>query len=264
MYFLSDLPHQFRIILTLFHLFFFLQSGLFHHISCRWSYQSDLFRQIPYQSYLYHLWDSDLFNQIYCHWSYLSDLFHKIISRYYLYLYHAILYFHHMLYFLLSFFLVSSILLSYILLRCQIIFLIFFFFVHIFKYQMVQLLFIIIQHWGYLNLHPFLSGHVIYKYRGNFLKWPCKPIIFLINNISTIFQYITWHIHLFTSITYNCLVTGGCFACGNSERKIIQLLIKTQVINSFCATKFIYPWIYLKFLFIYDWIFSGFLSEYGG
>ena len=98
--------------------------------------------------------------------------------------------------------LIPSSLLSSILLICQIIFFIIFFSIYIFTYWMVQLLFIIIQHWVSLRLHQFISSNVIYNNKVNFEKRPCKP---------TSIKCITRTINLFTSITDNCPGTGNYF-----------------------------------------------------
>ena len=130
----------------------------------------DISYQIISQYYIYHFWNSDLFHHISCHQSYLSDLFHLILYQSNPYLYQDVLYFHHMLSFVLCFFLVPSILLISIFLRCQVIFFIILFSVHIFTYRIVQLVFVIIQHLGSLHLHQFLFINVIYNDRGNFEK----------------------------------------------------------------------------------------------
>ena len=53
LYFLSDIFHQFSIILNIFQLLLFILSDLFHHISCDRHYLSDLFCHIFCEYFLY-------------------------------------------------------------------------------------------------------------------------------------------------------------------------------------------------------------------
>ena len=60
LYFLSDLFHQFLILLNIFHLLVFILSNIFHHISCHKPYLSDLFHQTLCQYTIYHSGNSFL------------------------------------------------------------------------------------------------------------------------------------------------------------------------------------------------------------
>ena len=80
-----------------------------------------------------------------------------------IFLYHTVVYFYHMLYFLLFF---SSFPACSVLSSC---------FIHIFMFWMVQLPFIIINHWGYLHPHQSIFGNVIYNDRVNFKNDAVNP-----------------------------------------------------------------------------------------
>ena len=143
LYFISDLFHQFPILLNIFHWLVVILSDIFHYISCHQSYLSDPFRQILCQSYPCHL-----YNSIFQHFKFsipsvnLSSRFSLLflsIMLCYIFINCCIISF--------VFFLILSSLLRFIFLRCQIILFFIFFFIHIFTYIMVRLLFILIQHW---------------------------------------------------------------------------------------------------------------------
>ena len=93
---------------------------------------------------------------------------------------------------------------------------------------------------------------VIYNCRGNFEKWPSKPMIFMIINIITSIQYTTEQIHLLIIISDyypgNEIIVS---ACKNSGNKVSQEFLDTQVIKSLCATQLVYPWIHINFLLMY-------------
>ena len=129
---------------------------------------------------------------------------------------------------------------------------------------MVHLFFIYIQHWGYLHIRQFLFGAAVYNYKGHFEELPCKPIIFLILNISTNVQYITWRIHLLKIITDNCPGTGNYFF---SFYKFRKKHFPTKFQNPsnqliLCKIIFISKSISRVFFMCVSKM-SGFLSEYG-
>ena len=83
LFFLSDIFHQFRIILNIYNVLVFLLSDLFYHISCHKSYLFDLFHQVLCQYYIYHFWNLIL--------PVSKCLYHKLISLYYFHQFFSIM-----------------------------------------------------------------------------------------------------------------------------------------------------------------------------